>query len=316
VLKRLFFASASIFLLALAPIATPGPALAEGYVYLAQWGTEGTGNGQFEVPTGVAVDASGYVYVVDSYNNRIQKFTSTGTYLTQWGTPGSGNGQFSFPYGVAVDASGNVYVADTGNYRIQKFTSTGTYLTQWGTYGSGNEQFQIPFGIAVDASGYVYVDDLYNRIQKFSGAGTYITQWGTFGSGNGQFATPYDVAVDASGYVYVADTNNNRVQKFRQASQVSVPGEAPIAFALDPVRPNPVRGSALTMHFTLASAAAASLELLDMAGRRVSAREVGQLGAGRHALDFGAGRSLAPGIYVVRLQQGTNVKVVRAAVLE
>ena len=99
-------------------------------------------------------------------------------------------------------------------------------------------------------------------------------------------------------------------------TQVSVPGEAPIAFALDPVRPDPARGSALVVQFTLPSAAPASLELLDVAGRRVSAREVGQLGAGRHKLDFGAGRGLAPGIYVVRLQQGTNVKVVRAALLE
>jgi DNA-binding beta-propeller fold protein YncE len=217
-----------------------------------------------------------------------------------------------------VDAGGNVYVAGVGP--IQEFTSTGTYITQWGTPGSGDGQFSstpAPHGVAVDASGNVYVADSGNdRIQKFTSTGTYLTQWGTPGTGDGQFNAPLGVAVDASGYVYVADFNNNRMQKFGPASQLSVPGEAPLAFALDPVLPNPARGSALTVRFTLASAAPASLELLDVAGRRISAREVGQLGAGRHELDFGVGRSLAPGLYLVRLKQGTNSGVIRAAVLD
>ena len=97
---------------------------------------------------------------------------------------------------------------------------------------------------------------------------------------------------------------------------LDVPGEAAVAFALGPVRPNPSRGGALTVHFALAGPEAASLELLDIAGRRIVAREVGSLGAGRHALDLGAGRHLAPGIYLVRLCQGAGVRVTRAAVLE
>ena len=111
-----------------------------GGTYMTQWGTLGTGNGQFQ-SLGVAVDGSGNVYVADSYNNRIQKFTSSGTYLTQWGTSRQRERAVLRPYGVAVDGSGNVYVADTGNNRIQKFTSGGTYLTQWGTHGSGHGQF-------------------------------------------------------------------------------------------------------------------------------------------------------------------------------
>jgi DNA-binding beta-propeller fold protein YncE len=183
--------------------------------YLAQWGTEGSGDGQFGYPTGVAVDASGNVYVADQGNCRIQKFTSDGAYVTQWGTLGSGDGQFRYPYGVAVDASGNVCVADYVNHRIQKFTSSGSYLTQWGTLGSGDGQFNLPSGVAVDGGGNVYVADYYNhRIQAFTGSGVYITQWGTLGSGNGQFRYPHSVAVDASGNVYVADQYNHRIQVF------------------------------------------------------------------------------------------------------
>jgi hypothetical protein len=88
-----------------------------------------------------------------------------------------------------------------------------------------------------------------------------------------------------------------------------------LAFALEPVRPNPSRGGALTVRFTLPSAAPASIELLDVAGRRIAAPEVGSLGTGRHALDLGQGQQLAPGLYLVRLRQGANTRVTRVAVL-
>jgi hypothetical protein len=81
------------------------------------------------------------------------------------------------------------------------------------------------------------------------------------------------------------------------------------------VRPNPSHGSALTVHFTLATAAAATLEMLDVAGRRIAMRDVGSLGVGRHAIDLGAGRRLASGLYLVCLRQGANVRVTRVAVL-
>ena len=95
-------------------------------------------------PAASLLDSAGNVYVADTDNNRIQKFTSAGAYVAQWGSEGSGNGQFDEPYGIAVDSAGNVYVADTDNNRIQKFTSAGAYVTQWGSYGSGNGQFDGP----------------------------------------------------------------------------------------------------------------------------------------------------------------------------
>jgi hypothetical protein len=98
-------------------------------------------------------------------------------------------------------------------------------------------------------------------------------------------------------------------------SVLSVPSDAVISLALDPVRPNPTRGGTLTVGFTLASERVASLELLDVAGRRIDSREVGSLGAGRHTLNLGDGRLLAPGLYLVCLRQGTDRRVTRLAVL-
>jgi hypothetical protein len=159
------------------------------------------------------VDSSNDVYVADSSNSRIEKFTSNGSYLTQWGSTGSGNGQFEYPGGIAVDSSNNVYVVD--NNRVQKFDSNGNYLTQWGSYGSGNGQFWSPGGSAVDSGNNVYVLDAGNaRVEKFNSSGNYLTQWGSYGSGNGQFNAPQGIAVDSSNNVYVSDALNFRIEKF------------------------------------------------------------------------------------------------------
>ena len=119
--------------------------------------------------------------MADIGNNRIQKFTSSGSYITKWGTLGSGDGEFDGPIDVAVDGAGIVYVTDVGNSRIQMFTSSGAYLARWGRTGSGNGEFYGPYGVAADASGNVYVTDLgNNRVQKF-GSGTTSagrTTWG------------------------------------------------------------------------------------------------------------------------------------------
>ena len=183
--------------------------------FLLKWGNRGSDDRQFYWPSGVAVDAKGNVYVVETYNYRIQVFESNGSLVAKWGTLGSGDGQFDQPHGVAADAQGNVYVADSGHHRIQVFDSNGSFIAKWGSYGSGDGQFYWPSGVAVDAKGNVYVADRYNqRIQVFDSNGNFIAKWGSYGSGDGQFNGPYGVVVDAKGNVYVADTRNNRIQKF------------------------------------------------------------------------------------------------------
>jgi len=112
-------------------VTLPASVGAQPPAYITQWGSQGSGDGQFSYPSGIATDAAGNVYVADSDNHRIQKFTGAGVYLTQWGSQGSGGGQFRGPTGVATDVAGDVYVADLQNHRIQKFSGAGAYLTQY-----------------------------------------------------------------------------------------------------------------------------------------------------------------------------------------
>jgi DNA-binding beta-propeller fold protein YncE len=136
--------------------------------FVFQWGGAGAGNYQFNNPSGIAVDADHNVYVVDSGNDRIQKFNYAGTYITGWGTSGTGNGQFQNPIDVEVDHDGNVDVTDLEGHNVQRFTNTGTYLTEWGTMGTGPGQLNFPGGIGIDADGATYVADQDNhRVVRF-----------------------------------------------------------------------------------------------------------------------------------------------------
>jgi DNA-binding beta-propeller fold protein YncE len=183
--------------------------------FLGKFGSQGSGEGQFFDPEAVAVDENRNVFVADSGNHRIEKFTNSGIFLLQWGSMGSAEGQFHTPDGVAVDADGNVFVADLNNNRIEKFDNDGIFLTSWGDAGNGDGQFSGPVGVAIDADGNVLVADRFNnRVQKFTNTGAFLTKWGTVGHGDGQFANPVGVAVDRSLNVYVADFFNDRIQKF------------------------------------------------------------------------------------------------------
>ena len=171
------------------------------YEFVAKWGKFGHGNGEFYGPVDVAVDKNGFVYVVDSGNYRIQKFTSDGKFVTQWGSLGDGNGQFRAPAGIAVDKNGYVYVTDTENNCVQKFTSDGVFVKKWGRKGSGKGEFNGPQGIDVDEDGFVYVaDNENNRIQKFTSDGEFVASWS-----KDPLWYPTDVAADPENEVlYVA----------------------------------------------------------------------------------------------------------------
>jgi sugar lactone lactonase YvrE len=196
------------------------PVYGQELLPIATWGDQGVSDGNFKSPSSVAVDSAGNVYVADTGNNRIQKFSGNGTFVTKWGTYGTANGSFNQPHGIGIitqsdNESNSILVADTENNRIQMFSDNGTFITQWGRYGISNGNFKSPSSVAVDSASHVHVADTgNNRIQMFSDNGTFITQWGRYGSTFGNFKSPSSIAVDSAGNVYVADTGNNRIQKF------------------------------------------------------------------------------------------------------
>ena len=188
----------------------------------------GPGGSQFYYTTGVAVDASGAVYVADygkdHRNASVRVFDSARRYVAD--LPGS----FESPHGVAVDASsGAVYVADTRTRRVQVFDSARNYVADL------SHPFYRPHGVAVDASsGAVYVADYGNdRVHVFDSSRRYVADL------PGQFDSPHGVAVDASsGAVYVADTGNDRVAAFNSTGHyvADIPGPFyhPNGVAVDP----------------------------------------------------------------------------------
>ena len=207
-----------------------GQLLAEWHVFNT-FQSHPTFIGNVTGPYGLAVDASGTIYVADAGDNTIKKLSPTGQLLATWGKTGSAPGELSWPEGVAVDAQGNVYVADLNNSRIQKFSSTGTLLAVFGNTGSAAQLLNVPAGIALDALGDLYVTDLRNhRLVKFSPQGTFLTAW--YGPGGKQFSSARDVAVDRVGNIYLADARNFRIVKFSPSGKLLAIWERPMDPAL------------------------------------------------------------------------------------
>jgi DNA-binding beta-propeller fold protein YncE len=176
-------------------------------------GGRGAGKGEFDFPTGIAIDRNGNFLVSDTNNGRIEKFSPTGTFLEIIGTKGSGQGELGAPNGIAIDSTGNIYVADAGNHRVQKLGIDGKLIAEWRGPDAG---FYGPRRIAIGPDDSVYVlDQGRTRVVKFNPDGQVLTVWGNKGTGDGQFDDPAAVAVDpTANKVYVADPRNKRIQVF------------------------------------------------------------------------------------------------------
>jgi len=219
---------------------------ADGVISTFAGGGTGSDNGpaasaELWRPYGIAVDASGSVFIAELGTNRVRKVAPNGIITT---VAGNGTSDFSGdggpatgaalnqPYGIAVDSSGNLYIADCLNSRIRKVTADGIIHT---IAGNGNSDYTgdngpalsaslyYPRGVAVDAAGNVYIADTVNNcIRKVALDGNITTVAGDGGhrySGDNVQATasslafPGDVAVNPSGIFYIADSIDNRVRR-------------------------------------------------------------------------------------------------------
>ena len=176
-------------------------------------GGRGSDKGQFDGPTGIAVDGNGNILVADTNNARIEKFAPTGAFLGAMGIKGISYGQLGAPNGIAVDRAGNIYVADAARHRVEKLAPDGNVIDEWKGPDPG---FYGPRRIAIGSDRSIYVvDQGHTRIVKFSPDGRVLTFWGSKGSGDGQFDDHTSVTVDPkTNRVFVADPINKRIQVF------------------------------------------------------------------------------------------------------
>ena len=195
-------------------------------------GSKGSGNGQLMNPSGIALDSEGNIYVADTGNARIAKFSQDGTF-SFFGEFGTGAGQFKSPQRILIDKNDRIYVSDFENNRINVYNSDFTYS---GTFGE--VYLNEPMGIAIASDSSIYVADSGNhRVCKFDKSFGFLGWLGTSDGVNGgwhtsssggvagsnpcQFNAPADLAIDFEGSLYVTDYANFSLQKFGEQNEAA-----------------------------------------------------------------------------------------------
>ena len=176
-------------------------AQAGSFSVVSSFGSNGTGDGQFQFPTAIAVDSSGNIYVTD--DTRLQEFTSSGTFIR---TIGFGN--YNEPIGVALDSSNNIYVSNYASGGVQEYNQAGNYLRTIPTGG-------YPYGVVVANNGNIYAENGASgseHIVEFTNSGTALQ---TFSNPYGAF-----MALDQSGNLYIPIRNQNLVREINSNGSV------------------------------------------------------------------------------------------------
>jgi len=201
---------AAVVLVLLSFVAAAQPA--DAHTRSFKFGKKGAGNGEFNLPQGMAFDAEDNLWVADTFNHRIQKFTAAGVHLRSYGSQGRGDGFFINPGGVAISNSGRVHVGDARNYRVQVFTPNLDFILRFGSEGVDDGQF---FGgnlkVVTDRANNVYVLDSHlERVQKFAPDGKFLLKFG----GDDVFNNSQDLAIDSADNIWVADRLGHKLVKF------------------------------------------------------------------------------------------------------
>jgi len=131
--------------------------------FLFEFGQRGVEDGQFNWPTNIAIETDGKLFIMDTFNFRVQVFDPEGKFLSKFGSIGTGLGQFAKPKGIALDSEGHVYVVDAAFNNIQIFDQQGQLLLFFGGFGNRPGQLWLPAGMYIDHNDQIYVADQYNH---------------------------------------------------------------------------------------------------------------------------------------------------------
>ena len=172
------------------------------------FGKQGSKDGMFNYPLGVAVNSRNEIAVTSQH--MVQIFDCMGNFLRSFGRQGSDEGQFQYPKGIAFGKDRNIYVADNWNHRIQVFNEEGRYMSMFGGEGSLDSQLKNPCGLSLDSNGNIIVADSRNKFIKiFSPDGKFLTKIG----GPSSLSDPVH-CVQSGDYLIVSDYGDNCVKVF------------------------------------------------------------------------------------------------------
>ena len=174
------------------------------------FGKQGSADGMFKRPMGVAVGAGDEIVVADCDNHRVQVFDSNGTFLRSFGRKGENDGEFNYPAGIAINKDRQIFVADRNNHRIQIFSWEGRHLGSFGGKGSLDSQLLNPRGLSLDSTANIIVADAGNKLIKiFTPDGRFVMKIG------GSFSFP-DHCVQCGEYLIVSDFSEHCIKVFNR----------------------------------------------------------------------------------------------------
>ena len=189
------------------------------------WGANGHGDGQFDYPIAVVVNAADEVLVTDFRQSkanpqaRLQRFDPEGRFLATFDLD-------PMPGGLAIDRDGLLFVTHMMQHRVAVYEQSGKFVREFGKQGSAPGELQQPGGIAFGPDGSLFVADQVNhRIQQLTPQGEPIRQWGKYGTATGEFGGnssvnsrtggPHFLAFNSEGNLYTTEGTVGRIQKFK-----------------------------------------------------------------------------------------------------
>ena len=176
------------------------------------FGKQGSGDGMFKFPYGVAVSDGDEIVVADCNNHRVQVFDSNGTFLRSFGHKGENDREFIYPTGIAINKDRQIFVADSDNNRIQILSWEGRHLDSFGGQGSLDSHLSGPWGLSLDSTGNIIVADTGNKLIKiFTPNGRFVMKIG----GQGSLSWPVH-CVQCGEYFIVSDSNERCIKVFNR----------------------------------------------------------------------------------------------------